>query len=214
MFEFVEYILTPIINWIIDVISGMGYSGIVVLMAIESACIPLPSEVIMPFSGYLVSTGRFNIHLASFAGAFGCAVGSTVTYWVGYFGGRAFIEKWGRFILIRKEELERADRWFEKYGSSAAFFSRLLPIIRTFISLPAGISRMNFWRFLLYSFVGSIPWCYLLAYIGLVMGENWENIREIFRKFDIFIVVILALILIWWLVVRLRKRRSKSEIDQ
>jgi len=209
LFEFLEGILKPVVNWIIYVISLMDYPGIVVLMAIESACIPLPSEVIMPFSGYLVSTGRFNIHLASLAGAFGCAVGSTAAYWIGYFGGRAFIERWGRFILIRKEELERADRWFGKYGSSAVFFSRLLPIIRTFISLPAGIARMNFWKFIIYSFVGSIPWCYLLTYIGFVMGENWEEIRNVFRRFDVFIVLTMVIIILWWVFNRLRKRKQK-----
>lgn len=206
MFEFIEKILTPVVEWIVFVISTLGYPGIIGLMAIESACIPLPSEVIMPFSGYLVYKGEFNIHLISFAGAFGNAVGSTVTYWIGYFGGRAFVEKWGKYILIRKKELKHADKWFSKYGSSTAFFSRILPIIRTFISLPAGIARMNFTKFLIYSFVGSIPWCYFLAYVGMLWGENWDNIRIYFRKFDIVLLVILILIIIFWIVIKIRKR--------
>jgi membrane protein DedA with SNARE-associated domain len=172
-------------------IQALGYAGIVLLMAIESACIPLPSEIIMPFSGYLVYTGVFNLHLASFSGAFGCAVGSAVAYYAGMLGGRPFVEKYGRYVLLRHRDLDRADRWFNKYGEAAVFISRLLPVIRTFISFPAGVSRMNFPRFLVYSFVGSVPWCYFLTYLGKVLGQNWQSIKGYFHGADVIIGVLL-----------------------
>lgn len=177
------------------------------LMAIESACIPLPSEVIMPFAGYLVHLGRFNLHLASLAGALGCAVGSTVAYVVGYWGGRPAVERYGKYILMRREEFEKADRWFNKNGDWMVFVSRLLPIIRTFISLPAGIARMNFPRFLAYSFVGSVPWCYFLTYVGLVLGRNWPVIGKYFHRADVVILALLALGVVYLLGKRLRKAK-------
>src|SRR5207302_1316298 len=140
--------------FIIATISTLGYAGIVLLMAIESACIPLPSEIIMPFSGYLVYTGRFNIWLVSVAGAFGCVVGSLVAYWVGMYGGRPFIEKYGRYVLISHHDLNLADRWFARYGEVIVFASRLLPVVRTFIAFPAGVARMNLTRFTVYTFLG------------------------------------------------------------
>ena len=153
----------------------MSYAGIALLMAIESACIPLPSELIMPFSGYLVSTGDFNIHSASIAGAVGCAIGSAVAYWVGVWGGRPFLERYGRYVLIRRKDLDMADRFFERWGMWAVFISRLLPVIRTFISCSAGISRMPFVPFLILSFVGSVPWCYLLTYGKAAWRELAEH---------------------------------------
>src|SRR3989475_10075553 len=135
---------------IVATISRLGYAGIVLLMAIESACIPLPSEIIMPFSGYLVSTGRFNLWAVGVAGAFGCVVGSLVAYWVGMYGGRPLIEKYGRYVLISRHDLDLADRWFARYGEAIIFTSRLLPVIRTFIAFPAGVARMNLTRFVLY----------------------------------------------------------------
>src|SRR5213080_3066538 len=133
-------------RFVIAVISQAGYPGIVLLMGIESACIPLPSEIIMPFSGYLVFTGRFKLAWVALAGAVGCNVGSLVAYYVGALGGRPLAEKYGRYVLVTRHDLELADRWFARYGDWAVFFSRLLPVIRTFIALPAGIARMNFWR--------------------------------------------------------------------
>jgi membrane protein DedA with SNARE-associated domain len=195
----VDSILQPIAEWVIAVISSMGYPGIVLLMAIESACIPLPSEMIMPFSGYLVHTGRFDLHAASLAGALGCAIGSAAAYWVGIWGGRPFLEKYGRYVLIRRKDLDAADRFFERWGMWAVFLARLLPIIRTFISLPAGISRMPFIPFLVLSFVGSVPWCYLLAYVGKVLGENWQSIRSYFHGADAMIGIALAAGFAFWL---------------
>ena len=199
-----EKILQPIISWVIDVISVMGYPGIVLLMALESACIPLPSEVIMPFSGYLVFTGRFGLHAASLAGALGCAVGSAVAYWVGVYGGRPFLEKYGRYVLIRRKDLDTADRFFNRWGMWAVFISRLLPVIRTFISLPAGISRMPFVPFITLSFLGSVPWCYLLAYVGQKLGENWEGIRSYFHGADAVIGIVLGIGFAVWLWHHLR----------
>jgi membrane protein DedA with SNARE-associated domain len=204
-----ETILEPIGRWVINVISQMGYLGIVLTMGIESACIPLPSEIIMPFSGYLVFAGRFSLAGVSIAGAFGCVVGSVAAYWVGIWGGRPFIQKYGKYVLISNKDLATADRWFEKYGEWAIFFSRLLPVIRTFISLPAGIAKMNFLKFVIYTFLGSLPWCFMLAYVGKILGENWESIRIYFRRADIFIGLVIALGIFYFLYRHLKpKKRS------
>ncbi|HOF42673.1 MAG TPA: DedA family protein, partial [Candidatus Moranbacteria bacterium] len=145
-------IIEILATFIIASISMLGYSGVVLMMAIESACIPLPSEIIMPFAGYLVHTGEFSLFWVSFAGAVGCVLGSVLAYWVGIWGGRPFIEKYGKYVLITKHDLDLADRFFQKYGNTAVFVSRLLPVVRTFISLPAGIARMNFPKFVIYTF--------------------------------------------------------------
>lgn len=201
----VEKILTPIAAWIISVISTLGYSGIVLTMAIESACIPLPSEIIMPFSGYLVSTGRFNLWLTGIAGAFGCVVGSVAAYWVGIKGGRPFLERYGRYILISRHDLDNADKFFKKYGDWSIFISRLLPVIRTFISLPAGIAKVRFGRFVVLTFLGSLPWCLALAYVGQVMGENWEHIKVYFRKADVVIGILIVVGVVLFIYRHLRK---------
>jgi membrane protein DedA with SNARE-associated domain len=162
---------------------------------VESACIPLPSEIIMPFSGYLVLSGQFTMLGVTLAGAIGNVVGSIAAYYAGVWGGRPFVERYGPYFLVSHRDLDIADRWFLKYGEAAVFFSRMLPVVRTFISLPAGIARMNFPRFVLFTFLGALPWCYLLAYIGLKMGERWEELRDYFHRFDIVIGVILAIII-------------------
>ncbi|MDP3024371.1 MAG: DedA family protein [candidate division Zixibacteria bacterium] len=207
-----ESIIEPIGRWIIDTISYLGYWGIVLTMGIESACIPLPSEIIMPFSGYLVYTGRFNILWVSVAGAFGCVVGSVAAYWAGILGGRPFIEKYGKYVLLSHRDLDTAERWFKKYGDWAIFFSRLLPIIRTFISLPAGIAKMNFPRFVIYTFLGSLPWCFVLAYIGKVLGENWQTIKTYFRGADVVIAVIIVVGIAVFIYRHLKPQKSKSEV--
>jgi len=200
-----EKILEPIAQWIISVISSLGYGGIILTMAIESACMPLPSEIIMPFSGYLVTTGRFSLFWTGIAGAVGCVIGSVLAYWVGIWGGRPFLEKYGKFILISEKDLATADRFFKKYGDLSIFISRLLPVIRTFISLPAGIARMNFTKFVIYTFLGSFPWCLGLAYIGKVMGANWETIRVYFRQADIFIVILIVAGIIYFVYRHVKK---------
>jgi len=200
-----ESILSPIAQWTVNLISGSGYWGIILAMSIESACIPLPSEIIMPFSGFLVSTGRFSLLGVSLAGAFGCLVGSTVAYWVGIWGGRPFLSKYGKYILISHKDMDRADRWFDKYGDWAIFFSRLLPVIRTFISLPAGIARMNFVKFAIYTFLGSLPWCFALAYVGKILGENWGKIRTYFHKADLLIAILVLAAIGFFIYKHLKK---------
>jgi len=196
----INSILTIISIFIIDTISSTGYLGIVILMAIESACIPLPSEVIMPFSGYLVTMKRFSLIGTGLAGAFGCVVGSVAAYYVGMYGGRPLIERYGKYILISHKDLDIADRWFLRYGDAVIFFSRLLPVIRTFISFPAGVARMNMVKFVTYTFVGSFPWCLGLAYIGMILGKNWETIKVYFHRFDYLIgaVILLGIGIFLW----------------
>lgn len=199
--------------FIVAVISTLGYSGIVLLMAIESACIPLPSEIIMPFSGYLVYTGRFNLWWVGIAGAVGCVLGSMVAYWVGMYGGRPLIEKYGRYILISHHDLDLADRWFAKYGEAIVFISRLLPVIRTFIAFPAGVARMNIPRFIIYTFAGSLPWCLGLAYVGQILGEQWDKnptLKSWFHRFDFVIGIVIVLAAAWW-IWRHIKHSRKSE---
>jgi membrane protein DedA with SNARE-associated domain len=188
--------------FIVAVISALGYPGVALLMGIESACIPLPSEIIMPFSGYLVYTGRFDLWWVAVAGAVGCVLGSLVAYWVGMYGGRPLIEKYGRYILISKHDLDLADRWFAKRGEIIVFASRLLPVIRTFIAFPAGVARMNLTRFVIYTFVGSFPWCLGLAYVGQVLGEQWDKndtLKTWFHRFDFVIVILGVAVAIWWI---------------
>jgi len=194
----IGYILSLITNFIINAISSWGYFGVGALMAIESACVPLPSEVIMPFAGFLVAQGKFSLIGVALAGALGCVVGSVVAYAVGIWGGRAFIEKYGKYVLISHHDLALADRFFNKYGSAAIFFSRLLPVVRTFISLPAGIAKMNFSRFVIYTFLGSLPWCLALAYVGMVLGEHWNTLGVYFHKFDFVIVIIILVGVVWY----------------
>lgn len=188
----VESLIKYLAVFVIAIISAMGYWGIVLMMAIESACIPLPSEIIMPFSGYLVYTGRFGLIETGLAGAFGCVTGSVAAYFVGVYGGRPFLLKYGRYVLITPKELDTADRFFARYGDAAIFVSRLMPVVRTFISLPAGIARMNFPKFVIYTFLGSFPWCLGLSWLGLKLGENWNTLGKYFHKFDALIGVGIA----------------------
>ena len=206
----VHEILVAISGFIINTISSLGYGGIILLMGLESACIPLPSEVIMPFSGFLVHEGRFDIWLVALAGTLGCLWGSILAYWVGMYGGRPLIEKYGKYILISHHDLDLADRWFKKYGDWAIFFSRLLPVIRTYISFPAGIARTRFSTFVLYTVLGSFPWCLALAYIGLKMGQNWESLKRYFRGADYVILALIIIGIAWWVYrhVKQNKRRE------
>jgi len=207
-------ILEIISAFIIATISTLGYAGIVLLMAIESACIPLPSEIIMPFSGYLVYTGRFNIWLVSVAGAFGCVVGSLVAYWIGMYGGRPLIEKYGKYILVSNHDLDLADRWFDRFGEVIVFVSRLLPAIRTFIAFPAGVARMNLKKFIIYTFAGSLPWCLGLAYVGQKLGEKWDKdprLKTLFHRFDFVIAILIVLAVTWWIWRHVRHAGRTSE---
>ena len=198
---------------IVATISLLGYSGIVLLMAIESACIPLPSEIIMPFSGYLVSTGQMNLWLVGLAGAVGCVLGSLVAYWVGSKGGRPLIEKYGRYVLVSPHDLDLADRWFANYGEIIVFVSRLLPAIRTFIAFPAGVARMNLKRFVIYTFAGSLPWCLGLAYVGQKLGEKWnqdDTLKTWFHRFDFIIGIVGVLLAAWWIWRHIKHLRKEK----
>jgi membrane protein DedA with SNARE-associated domain len=201
---------------IVATISRLGYSGVVLLMAIESACIPLPSEIIMPFSGYLVSRGEFNLWLVGLAGAVGCVLGSLVAYWVGMYGGRPLVEKYGRYLLVSHHDLDLADRWFDRFGEVIVFASRLLPAIRTFIAFPAGVARMNLKKFVIYTFAGSLPWCIGLAYVGQRLGEKWDKdptLKTLFHRFDFVIGIIVVAAAAWWIwrhIKHLREDKEKS----
>ena len=198
---------------IVATISALGYPGVVLMMGIESACIPLPSEIIMPFSGYLVYTGRFGLWEVAAAGAVGCVVGSLVAYWVGMYGGRPVIEKYGRYVLISLHDLDIADRWFARRGELIVFASRLLPVIRTFIAFPAGVARMKLGRFIVYTFLGSFPWCLGLAYVGQKLGEQWDKnlaLKSWFHRFD-FVIGIAGLLAIGWWVWRHFKDSRRLE---
>lgn len=178
---------------VVAIINKAGYTGVCLAMTIESACIPLPSEIIMPFSGYLISKGEFVMLWVVVAGTLGNLIGSIIAYWVGVIGGRPFIEKYGKYILMNHHDLEIAERWFNKYGQATIFFTRNMPVVRTFISLPAGIAKMNFFKFCLYTTIGSIPWNFALTYLGMTFGERWHTtLSPIFHKFDIVIGIVIA----------------------
>lgn len=201
-------ILAYLSHFIINTISSMGYWGIVALMATESANIPLPSEVIMPFSGFLVSVGRFSLWGIALAGGFGCLMGSLFSYWIGAVGGRPLILKYGKYVLISHHDLNLTDRWYERHGAITVFVGRLLPVVRTFISLSAGIARVNLWTFFIYTFVGSFIWSYALGWVGFKLGENWESLRGYFRNADVFILIIIVGGIVFWIWRHLRHRRS------
>jgi membrane protein DedA with SNARE-associated domain len=200
----IDRLLSGISAWIVAMIAGLGYGGIVLMMAIESACIPLPSEVTMPFSGYLITTGRFSLNLVAVAGAVGCLIGSYAAYYAGASGGRWFIERYGRYLLIAPHELEIADRFFARWGSAAVFVCRLLPVVRTFIAFPAGVARMRILPFTIYTLTGSYLWCLALAYAGMKLGQHWDALGPYFHRFDGVIVALLVLGAIPLLYHRLR----------
>jgi membrane protein DedA with SNARE-associated domain len=189
----VDKILGGLSAFIVATIATLGYSGVVLMMAIESACIPLPSEVIMPFAGYLVSTGRFNLQLVAIAGAVGCLLGSYGAYFVGAKGGRWFLLRYGRWVLIAPHEIETADRFFERWGAPAVFFSRMLPVVRTFIAFPAGVARMRLLPFTIYTLAGSYPWCLGLAYVGMKLGQHWDTLGPYFHRFDTVVAALLVI---------------------
>lgn len=203
-------ILEALASLIIYVISRMGLPGIGLLMAIESACIPLPSEVIMPFSGYLVFLGKFSLWSVALAGAIGCVAGSVPAYYLGMYGGRPLIEKYGKYILMSHHDLDLADRWFARHGEATVFFARLLPVVRTFIAFPAGVARMEMKRFIAYTFAGSFPWCLGLAYVGKVMGEQWPALRVYFHKFDLLIGAVLIAGIVWYVRRHFRNRDAEA----
>ncbi len=210
----IEHLVSIVVAPIVEVISAAGYAGIVILMAIELACIPLPSEVIMPFAGYLVSIGQFSLVGAATMGAIGCNVGSTMAYYVAAKGGRTVFERWGSYVLVSHADIERAERFFARYGSATVFVGRLLPVVRTFIAFPAGLARMPMMKFQVYTFLGSWPWCFALAYVGYVLGDRWHSdptFRKIFHQFDLVIAFVIVAGAAWFAWSRWREiRRRKS----
>jgi membrane protein DedA with SNARE-associated domain len=172
-----------------DGVASWGYAGVVLMMAIESANIPLPSEAIMPTAGLLVQQGKMNLHLAALSGAIGCVLGSIPSYFLGLFGGRPFLHKYGRFLLLREQDMDIADRWVSKYGDVTFFICRMLPVVRTFISFPAGVLKAHFGTFCLFTFIGSLAWCYFLTWVGIKFGENLETFVHIWHEFDLAIVL-------------------------
>jgi membrane protein DedA with SNARE-associated domain len=200
--RFLEQIIGFLASWIVAVIAAGGYGGIVLLMAIESACIPLPSEIIMPFAGYLVSTGQMNLFAVATAGAIGCNVGSIIAYEVGKHGGPAFVERWGRYVLLDIKDLHRAERFFARWGSATVLICRLLPVVRSFIAFPAGVARMPLGRFHLYTFVGSWPWCFGLAWVGKLLGEQWRTdprLSQLLHRLDVIVISAVVLGGLWFL---------------
>jgi membrane protein DedA with SNARE-associated domain len=186
-------------------------------MALESACIPIPSEAIMPFAGALIKTDPargFNLHALAFVGASGNLLGSVIAYWVGHVGGRPFLEKYGRYVLIRKRDIDKTDRFFHRYGDWTVLVSRVLPIVRTFISLPAGIARMNFPKFCLLTFLGALPFCYLLAWAGVQLGKHWEAVRGWLHRFDFAIGAVLLVLFGFWLWHHLRPEPDEGGAAQ
>lgn len=212
-----ESILAALVQFVTHVIDLGGYAGIVLLMGIESACIPLPSEIIMPFAGYLVYLQRFNIFWVATAGALGCNLGSLVAYWIGARGGRPLVERYGRWVLMSHHDLERLTAFFLKYGSITVLVARLLPIARTFIAFPAGIARMPQLRFHIYTFVGSWPWCFGLAYVGMKLGQKWDTdprFEQAFQRFHLVVEVAIVAGIIWFVWSHLsRASRSADALD-
>jgi membrane protein DedA with SNARE-associated domain len=205
----VSKIISALAAFIIAVISKTGYLGVLLLMAIESACIPLPSEVIMPFAGYLVNAGhldplthiKFSLVLVATAGALGCNLGSVIAYEIGHYGGRPLVERYGSYIFLGRHELEMADRFFSRFGAMAVLIGRLLPVIRTFIALPAGIAKMPRLRFHVFTFIGSWPWCFVLAWVGMKLGERWDTdprLKEWFHRMDAVIILLLLAGITWF----------------
>ena len=182
-------IIELVSNFAINIIGSLGYWGVFIGMTLESACIPLPSEVIMPFAGFAVSEGKMTLLGITLVGTLGNLLGGLIAYFVGLKGGRPFLEKYGKYVLISHSKLDQADHWFEKYGHEAVLISRMLPAIRTFISLPAGIARMDLKKFTIYTFLGSLPWTFALAYIGVQLGPHWELIKGYFHILDIIVAI-------------------------
>ena len=210
----IEHLLAALAGFVIAVIRGGGYLGVMLLMAIESACVPLPSEIIMPFAGYLVSTGRFNLFAVATAGAIGCNLGSILAYEVGRHGGRRFVARYGRYVLLDLHHLDRAERFFRRWGGITVLIGRLLPVIRTFIAFPAGVARMRLLPFHLYTFAGSWPFCFALAWVGRALGDKWDSdprLKALFHRADaaiLALIVIAAGLYIWHRVNGIRKSRA------
>jgi membrane protein DedA with SNARE-associated domain len=209
-----EKIIEFLVQFVTQAIGAGGYSGVAALMGIESACIPLPSEIIMPFAGYLVFMGRFNLLWVATAGAIGCNLGSLVAYWVGAAGGRPLVERYGKWVLMSHHDLDRMTWFFSKYGSITVLLARLLPVVRTFIAFPAGIAKMPQLRFHIYTFLGSWPWCYALAYAGMKLGEKWHTdprFHQVYHRFHVAVEVALLAAIVWFVWSHLQRGKQAKE---
>lgn len=210
----IEQIIEPLATFITNWIASLGYPAIFVLMTLESALIPIPSEVTMPFAGFLVGIGKFNFWLVVLIGALGNLVGSLLAYALGYWGQETFvrnlIKKYGKFLLLTIEDFDQAEKWFREHGGKIAFFSRLLPVVRTFISLPAGISEMNVVRFSIFTFAGSFIWSAFLTYLGVILGQNWHTLGDYFHKFDVLIVIGALALIAAYVYHKLKKIKKTS----
>jgi membrane protein DedA with SNARE-associated domain len=212
----VAEIIDLLAQLVVQIIDFLGYGGIFLLMLIESCGIPMPSEVIMPFSGFLVAAGAMNFWLVALLGTIGNLIGSLLAYWIGWRGGRPLVEKYGKYLLIFKHDLDVGDRWFSKRGELAVFFGRLLPIVRTYISFPAGIARMSLKKFAFYTFLGALPWCLLFTWLGVKMENNWDLIRQKLHTFDLAIGILIIAGIAWyvWRHIRNRKREAVGNASQ
>ena len=205
-------ITDPLVNFAVNVIDAMGLPGVFLLMLLESACIPIPSEATMLFAGFNVSHGEYSLGALTAVGVAGNAVGSWLAYGLGYIGRVDLLEKHGKKLHVKKSHLDWADRWFERHGAATVFFSRMLPIIRTFISLPAGVARMPFWRFTLLTLAGCVPWVLMLAFIGKEAGDRWEDWKDNLHYVD-YAVVAAIVVGVAWLWIR-RRRASDSALTE
>jgi membrane protein DedA with SNARE-associated domain len=205
-----DSLIAGFISWLEDIISVCGAWGIMLIMALESCNIPIPSEATLPFAGYLVNLGKLNYHIVAWASALGCLIGSFVSYYIGYFGGRKFIETYGKYFFVSKDELENADKWVEKYGDWAFFLCRMLPVIRTFISLPAGILRAKKRTFFILTFIGSLIWSYTLVSVGVKLGEHMDDIIPIWHKFDEVIIITCFVILGCYIYKKIKKYKTTN----
>lgn len=222
MLRFIDNFVIPFLD---QLYGAVGYLGVSIAMAIESAMIPLPSELILPYAGFLVSDptkieplthGPWSFWTVVIVATLGNTIGSVIGYYIGAWGGRPFLERWGRYLLIRPHEIELADRFFQKYGAATAFFSRLLPIVRTFISFPAGVARMNLFKFIVYSTAGAFLWSTALVWAGVQLGARWEDIRKALQPFDLLLAVLIVLLIvlfIWWRLGMPGRRRGSTNAN-
>lgn len=205
-----ETVLSHLAQFVISVISNFGYLGVFLAMAIESACIPLPSEIILPFTGYMVFLGHFTLWQATIAATLGNLFGALVAYYIGLWGGRPFIKRFGRYVFINEQEFSKIEKLFERRGEFTVFIGRLLPVVRTFISLPAGIARMNAVKMAIYTIAGALPWCLLLIIVGQKLGENWNTLKPLFHRLDLFVGILILMLLGYWINKKRKLLKPKS----
>jgi membrane protein DedA with SNARE-associated domain len=197
------------IPWLVSLVAAGGYGAVVLLMAIQSACVPIPSEVIMPLAGYALAHTQMQLVLLATVASLASNLGSIPAYWVGAVGGRPMVERYGSWLLLSRRDLDRVDHFFARYGSIAVLIGRMLPIVRTFIAFPAGVAKMHQVRFHIYTFIGSWPWCYVLAYVGMRLGASFDRnprFRDIFHRFHLSVEILLLAAIAWFVVTHWRNR--------